>query len=224
MVPASFSPAPGGAIPSMPSEGMAMPTVSQNIALLPGQHRYPDMPVGVMVAYYKKMYAFALFPLKVTFVAPFHGNKQEQVLVNVVPNFPGCLVIPEYRAFYLTQTNDTTFWVTPLVCAEIHGWLEIWRGEESAQQILVDCKTGRQYYALFFLLLSFLSFVIFCLPLETELVSKFPFLRYIANISGSLKSAGFIACGISLFLSFIFYWKRRPAKTTLEQQIVFQSS
>ncbi len=170
---ASITPQPHIQPPQQTQQQMLPPTTSIDISRRravssPGTSKLSTSPSSLEILLeiqaYQKMQPFKLFPMTLTIMS-IKGQKDPPIL-NVIPYFPGCTVVPEYRAIYLAAGQQTCFWITPFLSQNIPAWLELWCGEENIQQLLISTKVISSQKALWIWGASFSSFI-FLLILPT---------------------------------------------------------
>ena len=184
-----------------------------------------ELQVEMTVSYNRRMYGFDVVPFRVRFVAIAQKGRSEDQVINIVPYFPGCLVVPDYRAFFLKQNCNITFWVTPLVRKKIQGWLEVWRGEGSAHQFHLFFEIGSQRIFIVLLLLATITFVVFLFPPVASYLSGLALLRHLTAILQRPQNVGLVLTGILLIFSLAAYLKNKPlTANSVPQKIVFKGN
>jgi anti-anti-sigma factor len=187
-----------------------------------------DVSVQLQIRYYPRMSPLHVFPLTVT-IQPSSKATTPQAC-NIVTYFPGCVVVPESKSVNLQDRQDATFWVTPLACQKIQGWLEFFRGEESVCTRTFACHLVKARMARLFFFLALVSIVVW--------LWSPAFLQNFQNLIGRLQAiVGQIlpeniqqivfgdnlalwVGGLFLLLAVACYWIRRPYKTTVNEEVV----
>lgn len=198
-----FDTHPGGQTPS--------PIMQQKREAEPKTFQPPSV-VDIQILYYRRMYPSDVFPLKVQIEPSQQGAKGEEMLLNVIPYFPGCLVTPSYRTAYLQENQEIVFWITPLVAKKIEGWVEFWKGEESACYFILPCKIKKQRLAKILFLMGLAAFAL----MEWGGVSVQPVVSIVRNALVSFVPGRYINLlggGIFWLLAFMAYLANRPRQS-----------
>lgn len=167
---------------------------------------------------------FRLTPITLHIVA-LKGQRNPPIL-HIVPYFPGCSVVPEYRALYLAAGQKTTFWITPLLSQTIPGWFELWSGEENIQQWSFPIHIASQRIARFFLTMAFIIAAIFFLSPMMTTIPNLNLPEWATIITNFLQTIPMIGISVSIGLLIIslfcyFIYRRVRIKTT-QQKFIFE--
>lgn len=192
------------------------------------------------IRYFKRMYPFCIFPLKVIFsqqkiqdvlsekVAQVAGQKdivvkRQKPIVEVIPYFPGCLIVPTRKKVDITpEIAEINFSVTPLAeSKKQQGYVEIlYNGEVIDTVDNLRYNVGKQTIAKFALYLSIISPVISTsldalkIDFNEQLPAAIEWLAHITQMCGGKTGFGAVLAGIFLFISLVFYLAKRPKKAS----------
>jgi len=187
--------------------------------------KHAGLELGLDVQTPKRMKKNKLYPI-LLYISKIQGHRDPPIL-NVVPYFPGCLVVPEYRAIYLATGQQTTFWITPLVKQDIPGWLEIWCGEENIQQWIMPISIVTQLIPLMlFIVASLAAGACWGIPFGCQWMgAQTPeFLVAINTFIQTIQLWGYLGSALVAFLGLVVYIQNHwTSLVTMQQKFIFEA-
>lgn len=166
--------------------------------------------IDIKIDYYCQMNLLKNFPLTVTLKNA--DANISSTIINVVPYFPGCLVVPEFRSLtlYKQQEQELTFWVTTLVKSKFEGWIEFWTGEERGCYLPLECQTRTQTPSKFLVLLTLATCILWYWQ-RAYCIAIFESVRHLVPINSAamFTIAIVVMCIIAIVVSFFLLRPRR---------------
>ena len=187
------------------------------------------------VRYFKQMYPFCSFPLTVLFsqkkirqlvhqiVAQVESDRDVVVTaaspcVEIVPQLPGCIVIPERKKLDITpEVSSGSFEVTPLAEGYFpRASIEVYYQDQLLDTILIPTRVTKQTIAKFAVYAGIASPVIstimdtFRVDLKQQLPVVVVWLSTLVNALGGPTMFGILLAGVFAVLALVFYWFKRP--------------
>ncbi|BBM85931.1 STAS domain-containing protein [Candidatus Uabimicrobium amorphum] len=198
------------------------------------------------IRFYNRMYPFCIFPLKVIFsqqkiqkivhkkIAQVEGKKdvvvsKEKPIVEVVPHFPGCLIVPSRKKVDVTpEISQANFSVTPLAESKNQkGYVEIYYNGEVIDTVEeLKYHVEKQTIAKFALYMSIISPVIstsldaFQIDFNEKLPMAIEWLSKLTQLFGGKTGFGLALAGVFLFISIVFYFLKRPREANPIENIL----
>ncbi len=191
------------------------------------------------VRFYSQMYPFECFPLVVVLsekrirkiqmkdVAQVEGTERiavtaEEPLVEIVPHFPGCHVVPERIVLDVTPRQaEARFYVTPMVEGTIpEASVLIVRGRKTLDRVATPCRVTKQTFAKMTLGLSVASPVVstvfesFDFSVRDELPTMVVWLGRFVDAIGGPSVAGFLVFVALLAVAGVLYRRNRPRQAS----------
>ena len=239
---ASTTPVVSKSAPTVPAPTKSTTPVTPAPPKSPIQHAEEQIVVETelkrksTIRFYKRMYPFCIFPLKVLFsqqkiqkivhkkIEQVEGKKdvvvsKEKPIVEVVPHFPGCLIVPSRKKVDVTpEISQANFSVTPLAESKNQkGYVEIYyNGEviDTVEQLTYHVE--KQTIAKFALYMSIISPVIstsldaFQIDFNEKLPMAIEWLSKVTQLFGGKTGFGLALAGAFLFISLVSYLLKRP--------------
>jgi anti-sigma B factor antagonist len=170
------------------------------------------------VVYYRRMYPFGVYPLT---VSAHPTTKGGQNTIQITPHFPGCLVVPPLRIFQMQDKAEAKFWVTPLACKPVEGWVEFGKGEDGGCYFTLPCKIGKQTVAKWLALFAVVMAGLLQWP-------GFPWphvVQYLRDLVAPYAPPEYMSVcvgSVLLFISAVACFINLPSKTKALRQVVLQ--
>ena len=202
------------------------------------------------VRYYKQMSTSKNFPLLVMFtkekvqeiiqrhVAQVEGKekikiKRDKPVVTIVPQFPGCICVPEKLDLDLTPDEaEARFWLTPVAEGKlVDAHVEIYYEGKKVQVIECETKVARTTAAKVSASAAIISPIFFSaiesvgFDPKAQVETGFPIVKQIADVMeeisvalfGSIIAGGMTLLGlflgfIALIVAILFFIKAKPRK------------